>query len=129
MWKPLITCVVAALALTGCASGTTEEPAPKPTAEETESAPLVAEEPTAGEPEAGPEENYLEWLGRYGDRLPGLTSATSEELLAAGKLACEQMDAGTLIENVRVVEGEEASAEGLFELSNAIAGAATENLC
>ncbi len=127
MWKPLITCAAAVLVLAGCAGAPAEEPAPKPTAEETAPAPLVAEEaaPEAGTPEAA----YLEFVRQYEDRSPLFTEASDEELIAAGKLACEQLAAGTELDDVRVVEGEEPNGLGFYDVSSAIAGVARDNLC
>lgn len=127
MWKPLITCAFAVLALTGCASGTTEEPAPKPTAQETAPAPLVAEEtaPEASTPEAA----YLELVRQYENRDKLFAEASDTDLIAAGEDACQQLSEGKDLRDVRVVQGEEPDTVGIYGSSSAIAGAAQDFLC
>ena len=129
MWKPLITCVVAALAFTGCASGATEEPAPKPTAEETEAAPLVDEE--TGRELTAVEKEFLASVSAA-----DLGIDSEEGLLEAGRLACEQQKEWASAANprehdfdFRVIDGEEPDAQGRHVGSAFIGLAAGETLC
>lgn len=118
------------LALAGCA-GTTQEPAgdtTKPDVSPTETAaPLVAETPidtSAGEAEA----NFIKQV-RAG--LPANTqipNATDQQLLDAGKAACERYAQGESYENMSVIEGE-TQVDGYYYDSAAIILAAVNTIC
>lgn len=128
--KKVFAVAAALLLLTGCAS-TPEEAsdaqADATAVEEVEAAPLVAEEaaPEPGTPEAA----YLELVRQYEARDPLFVEASDEELVAAGKLACEQMSGGTEIDDVRVVDGEQPDSYGVSGVSRAIAVVARDTLC
>jgi hypothetical protein len=127
--------VLLALTLTGCASATgnaaeevtapvvTETAAPEETP-----APLVAEEP-ANEA-SGPDAKFLEYV--RGAILPEtqIGNATDQQLIDAGHEACRQLEAGTALEDVRVVEGEIAHpSTGAYYDTSAIMGGAILNYC
>jgi hypothetical protein len=106
------------LAVSGCSSAepadnarvaagstATEPPAPSETA-----APVTIEPTAAPIGQWNGFATQDEWyLAGLKDALSG--PASDDELLAAGKLACEQIAAGTPIEDVRVVTAEGAAAD------------------
>lgn len=113
-----------ALALSGC-SGTPGE------SEESHQtvAPLTAEMP---EETAAPETPDEEFLTRIRAELPEDTvipGATDEQLLSAADAACEQMNSGTDVAAVNVIEGEEPNDLDIYESSAAIAGVAKDIYC
>lgn len=127
--------VLLALTLTGCASatGNAAEERTAPVATETVTpeetpAPLVAEEPA---PEAsGPDAKFLEYV--RGAILPEtqIGNATDQQLIDAGHEACRQLEAGTALEDVRVVEGETAHpSTGAYYDTSAIMSGAILNYC
>lgn len=128
---PAALALLAALTLTGCA-GATSSPSDdgsmmSRSTSETE-APLTAE-PTS-EPETGSDQAYLVQLrqaleGSGGNSIP---DATDEQLIEAGQDACEQMAAGTALEEVRVVEDEPETGVG-FKDSLRIAAVAAQHFC
>lgn len=136
---PKVTAVVlaalVALALAGCAGpsetagdertapATTESPAPAATA-----IPLSAEEPPTQADSA--DAAFLTYV--RGALLPEtqIPNATDAQLIDAGHEACRQLEAGTPLENVRVVEGETAHpSTGAFYDSSAIMGGAILSYC
>lgn len=127
--------VLLALTLTGCATGSenaaderTAPSASESAAPEETSAPLTAEEP-ADEADS-PDAKFLEYV--RGALLPEtqIGNATDEQLIEAGHEACEQLAAGTALEDVRVVEGETAHpSTGAYYDTSAIMGGAILNYC
>lgn len=121
--------------LTGCAGGAEdagdERSAPvaseSATPEET-AAPLTAEEP-ANEGDS-PDAKFLEYV--RGALLPEtqIGDATDEQLIEAGHGACEQLESGTALEDVRVVDGETAHpSTGAYYDTSAILSGAILNYC
>lgn len=58
-----------------------------------------------------------------------IPDATDEELISAGHEACDQLDAGTALEDVRVVDGEQAHENGAFYDTSAIMNGAIVAYC
>lgn len=121
---------VLVLALAGCAGVAAdagdERTAPVPSES---AAPLTADEPEETAQLASPDEDYL---ARIRAALPEDTiipNATDEQLLAAATAACEQMDNGTDVAAVKVIEGEEPNGLDIHESSAAIAGVAKDVYC
>lgn len=127
--------VLLALTLTGCAGGSdnaadertapavSESAAPDETA-----APLTAEEP-ADEADT-PDSKFLEYVRGALLTETQIGNATDEQLIEAGHEACEQLAAGTALEDVRVVEGETAHpSTGAFYDTSAILSGAILNYC
>lgn len=133
--RTLIAAAVSAALLIGLAGcGDKDEPASgqpvtdAPTVEDVEAAPLQAvesETPSASTPEAA----YLGSVRMASNRGPEIADATDEQLIAAGKLACEQMAEGKAVSDVRVVGGEQPDVLGYYPISSAIAGSAADHLC
>lgn len=152
MKTPVTAAVAAVLLLTACAGDT--QPAETPTSAapvvETETAstapvddetvpPLVAEVETddeqSPEPET-PEEAFLitvrDWLDPETTQIP---NATDEQLLEAGREACEQLasenEDGSPVSlfDVRVIEGEVERDQGGYIDSLQVAAAAQQELC
>ena len=124
------------LGMTGCASGSTDEPAAADSAAESrEVAPLTAEKPAAEDSGGTPEEQYLEHMRARikEDRPPDLATqipnATDEQLLEAGAAACDQISQGLPVDQVRVIEGETPNQSQYYVDSLDIASAAQETLC
>ena len=126
-----IAALVLAITLTGCtaAQNPTQEPASGP--QGAEQSPESTPAPLVAEPSPEPilttaEGEYVTVLraafDRDGTQIP---NATDEQLIAAGQDACEQIDAGTNPDSVRVVEGEEEPHAD----SGRIGYAAAEYLC
>lgn len=115
-----------AFTLTGCA-GAADGAGDASTAPET-TAPLVAETET---PDTDLSEDE-EFLQRVRESLPENTvipDATDDQLIAAAEAACEQMDSGTDVAAVNVIEGEEPNGLDIYESSAAIAGVAKDVYC
>lgn len=129
------------VALTGCADtgtsagggdGSTDRTSTEQTETPTPSDspdPLVAETP-GPEDAVGTDANYLAKLrealeGSGGNSIP---NATDEQLLQAGHDACEQMSAGTALEDVRVVKDEPMTGVG-YKDSLRIAAVAAKHFC
>lgn len=127
--------VLLALTLTGCAGGPedagderTAPVASESATPEESAAPLTAEKP-ANEGD-GPDAKFLEYV--RGALLPEtqIGNATDEQLIEAGHEACEQLEAGTALEDVRVVEGETANTStGAYYDTSAILSGAILNYC
>lgn len=92
-------------------------------------------EPLASEVEAEsetPSEADAKFLAYVRDNLLPQTQipdASDEELISAGHEACEQLDAGTAFEDVRVVDGEQAHENGAFYDTSAIMNGAIVAYC
>ncbi len=132
--------VALALVLTGCAngagasgSGEGGQSAQQQAAEATPTPTEAAGPLTATTPEALPAEDADASFLRYvADELPPATSiadASDAQLIAAGHDACEQVSAGVPWENIRLVEGEEPSAQGYYLDSSAILNGALYFYC
>lgn len=130
---PKVTAAVAALvlvlALAGCAddgdSANTERSGSSDAA--TTPAPLEAE---STEPTEPGDSAYLDELrraleGSGGNSIP---NASDDQLIEAGRRACEQMAAGTALEEVRVVENEPETGVG-YKDSLRIAAVAAKHYC
>ncbi len=109
MWKPLIVVAAATLVLTGCASSPTVEVEKPAAAEETEASPKITAPP---ESEQGLGEEALLEEVRGFRAVPILDSATDEQVIAAAKDACEQLEAGTRLIDVDVIDGDDPAKEG-----------------
>jgi len=118
------------LALTGCATTAadpSEERTAAPVATESE-APLVAETPAA--PEMSDEDaTFLTYV--RANLLPEtqIPDASDQQLIEAGKDACSQLEAGTPLESVRVVENEQPHANGNYYDTSAIMNGAIIAYC
>jgi len=127
--------VLLALTLTGCASGPdgTEGERTAPVATETAepegtSAPLVAEKP-ASEADS-PDAKFLEYVRDTILPETQIGNATDQQLIDAGHEACRQLEAGTALEDVRVVDGETAHpSTGAYYDTSAILSGAIINYC
>lgn len=124
--------VLLALTLSGCAGG--PESAPSEPVEVAESAaetvaPLVAEEPDQLTSEDASDEQFLAYV--RDNLLPEtqVPNATDEQLIAAGRDACEQLESGVAYEDVRVVEGEQPHSNGNYYDSSAIMNGAVSYYC
>lgn len=131
-----ITATIMTLLVAGLVVGCSESPQVVP--QEAASGPQSAEQSPESTPaplvaEPGPEPILTTAEGEYvtvlraafdrdGTQIP---NATDEQLIAAGQDACEQIDAGTNPDSVRVVEGEEEPHAD----SGRIGYAAAEYLC
>lgn len=112
------------MALTGCAGGADDAGGSAESA-----APLVAESPQA----PAVDDADVAFLESVRANLPADTiipNATDEQLLVAGKDACDQRADDPTGDNISVIEGEERSEEtGYFMNSQPIVNAAWQNLC
>lgn len=127
--------VLLALTLTGCAGGAddaaderTAPSASESATPEESAAPLVAEEP-ANEADS-PDAKFLNYV--RGAVLPEtqIGNATDQQLIDAGHEACRQLEAGTALEDVRVVEGETPHpSTGAYYDTSAILSGAILNYC
>ena len=131
----LAAAIAAVLTLTGCASTTLTDDTSRATARES-SAPAPADvspAPLAAEP-AAPTANTVEgdYLSLVRDELGADTvipDATDDQLLTAGRAACDQLSAGTDPYLVNVIEGEQPNGLGIYQDSSRISGAAMLTLC
>lgn len=112
------------LALTGCTQTTDVDAAPE--ASET-AAPLVAE--TAPAEGADGEQAYLEQVRRDLPADTVIPDASDEQLLDAGKRACEEIASGADTMTLSLIEGEEANGLGYYDDSSVIIGSARALLC
>lgn len=122
--------VLLALTLTGCASGadSSGDGRTAPTVSES-AAPLVASSPDEDAQPASPDDEFLE---RVRAELPDDTvipDASDEQLLAAAQDACSQIENGTDVLAVQVIEGEQANDLGYYESSAKIGAIASEVYC
>lgn len=124
---------VALLLLTGCTSTVTSETVTvTPGASGTysdgdttvEVQPLTAESPTATDGEAA----FLDAVRANLRPDNVIPNATDEQLLDAGKEACERLAAGESSDTISLIEGEQTTA-GYFRDSVQIVQAAATNLC
>lgn len=123
----VVLALLAALTLTGCTAA--PDTAPSEPEDATESAePLAAETPT----EAGTSEADTLFLTYVRDNLlpeTQIPDASDEQLIAAGHVACEQLESGVALEAVRVVEGEQPHKNGNFYDTSAIMNGALKAYC
>jgi hypothetical protein len=122
--------VLVALTLTGCA-GTPDNAGDERTAPGTSesAAPLVAETSSAPAEDLSDDELFL---SRVREELPENTvipDASDEQLLAAAQQACEQMNSGTDVAAVQVIEGEQPNGLDIYESSAKIAAVAKDIYC
>lgn len=126
---------VALLTLTGCAESagnataegsTVEASSPVSPIETPE--PLVAESPGAPAPDEA-DAQFLELV--RGELLPGsgIRNATDQQLIAAGHEGCDQVKAGVPLEDIRLVEGEEATSTGYYMDTSALFLGAQQVYC
>lgn len=124
------------LLLTGCAGGTDTDAKSREITQATQAAPdatesaapLVAETPSAPTMD-DTDATFLEYVR---DKLlpeTQIPNATDEQLIAAGHDACEQLENGTKLEDVRVVDGEKPHANGAYYDTSAIMNAALVTYC
>lgn len=126
---------LALLLLTGCSAQTSEQAevpdtsssaaVETPTASETPEA-LTAE---SAAPVADSEAAYLERVRAELRPENVIPNATDEQLLAAGREACERRAAGEASDTISVIDGEPQSALGLYVDSGTIITAARNTLC
>ncbi|QNA93269.1 MULTISPECIES: DUF732 domain-containing protein [unclassified Microbacterium] len=121
------------LSLTGCAGapGGSSDAAPEPSQSD---APLAAETPTQAPSESSTaseaDEKFLAYVREELLAETQIPDATDEQLIAAGHEACEQLESGVAMEDVRVVEGEDPHpTTGVYYDSVAIRGAAQKTYC
>lgn len=129
--------IVALLVFTGCAgTPATDSPAAPQTQVEqpaetpaTEPEPLVAEAPDA--PDATNDRDAAFVALVRAKLLPDtqIPNATDEQLIAAGRDACEQVADGVKLEDVRVVDGEKPYPNGIYYDTSAILNAALSAYC
>ncbi|WP_404474857.1 hypothetical protein [Microbacterium aerolatum] len=125
-----------ALTLTGC-SGAAEEPASEPrsfaqsTPTDTEDA-AVAETPTPAASTGASSADDAGYLAEVDRRTrPGtiLDQFSDTELIAMGHEGCEQIGAGVPLEDLRLVEGEQATEYGTWQDTSAVFNSALLNYC
>lgn len=122
------------LLLTGCASAAESAPDEVGSPQQASSTPEESPEPLAAE-SAAPAATDADaaFLAYVRDTLlpeTQIPNATDEQLIEAGHEACAQLESGTPLESVRVVEGETAHpSTGAFYDSSAIMGGAILNYC
>lgn len=139
--RKMVVLAAALLVLTGCAAPTVEESVEPETVQETEisPAPLAADQSeedesdlplkAAPEPEPeSPEVTFLATIRNNTDR-PTLMSASDEQLLDAGRRACDQLAENPAINEVQVIDGEVLNDKGQYRDSLAIAASARANFC
>ncbi|MBD8477560.1 DUF732 domain-containing protein [Microbacterium sp. CFBP 8794] len=128
------TAVAALLLLAGCTSTTTTETVTVTPGSSgaygagnttVEVEPLTAETPAALDFEA----TYLEIVRAELRPDNVIPNATDEQLLEAGRKACEELAAGTPSDQISVIEGEPANGLGYFSDSGTIITAAATTLC
>lgn len=123
--------VLLVLALTGCAGAaeTTADERTAPTVTES-AAPLEAETPAPDVEQANPPD--VTFLAYVRDNLlpdTQIPNATDEQLIEAGWNACAQLESGTKLEDVRVVEGETPYPNGIYYDTSAIMNGAIVAYC
>ena len=134
MKRTTIAAVSAALllALTGCAgnpSGADESDSDATPTSVESAAPLTAESSTpSAEPDAA-DAGFLQYIDEELPPATSIANATDEQLIAAGHDACEQAAAGVAWEDIRLVDGEEPTANGDYLDSSAILNGALYNYC
>lgn len=120
------------LGLTGCA-GTRESAGDERAAPQvSESAPpLVAETPDASG-EGDVDAAFLEKFHEIRATMPGesvIPNAADEQLLTAGKEACERLRAGEPSDTIVLIDGETKNGADYYSDSGAIITAARQTLC
>lgn len=125
MWKPLAVCAVAVLVLTGCSDAPAEEPVTEtPESSEVEAAPLQSEAVEFTETD----EKYLFEIRKRTDIEP-IVSATNQELLEAGNMACEMLVENPYVFDLQLIDGETPRDDGSFFESAVIGTHAHLYLC
>ena len=133
MPKILALAAVLLLTLIGCAGSVEDAPSePQGSSQSTpteSTAPLVAETPVAPTVDAA-DAAFLEYVRENVLPETQIPNATDEQLIAAGHDACEQLESGVALENVRVVDGEtpHPSTSAYYDTS-AIMGGAILSYC
>lgn len=120
---------VLALLLTGCA-GTTEAPSGERTAPTESAAPLVAATQRAPEPDDAEAAFIADARGRLAQNAQTqIPDATDQQLIDAGRQACERLAAGEATDQMSLIEGEIVSESGYYWDSAAIIAPARMFLC
>lgn len=118
------------LGLSGCASEPEQQPTPAANEKAEEPAAPLAAAPEEVAPEPGsPDEAFLVAVRPFVEESTQIADATDEQLIAAGEDACAQIAAGTLPDDVRVIEGERKNDVGYYVDSSRIGGVASRTLC
>lgn len=125
--------VLLALTLAGCAGGSDDAADERTTPSASESsepeetaAPLTAE---TEQPVDSADSTYLSYIRESLQPDTQIGNASESSLVEAGHKACEQLQSGVNIEDVRVVEGETPNASGYYADSLAIRNAAQVAYC
>lgn len=118
------------IGLSGCA-GAPEQTKTAPSeavAEETPQPLAASPEEAAPEPDS-PEEAFLVAVRPFVEESTQIADATDEQLIAAGEDACAQIAAGTLPEEVRVIEDERPNELDYYVDSRRIGLSASRTIC